>query len=207
MRFLLFFSIRYRLTYSHRKDWVGYGFTNYVTGSIQWRIPVVLQSVFIVIILGLCFVVPESPRWDLSHGNNERALETLSRLNARSSDDPIVLEQYQAIEQAVQLEKSVGSGKWSELLSFKDDEIKSKRRLFIACFLQAAQQLGGINGIVSVRWLPRCDPADSVSSLPPDLLCRNATQDDWAQRPRLLFGCWIPFHLVLRRFVHSLVLD
>jgi hypothetical protein len=140
-----------QLNQSHLTDWVGYGFTNYVTGSIQWRIPVVLQAVFILIILGLCFVVPESPRWDMSHGNHERALGTLSRLNARATDDPIVLEQYQSIEQAVQLENSVGSGKWSELLSFKDDEIKSKRRLFIACFIQAAQQLGGINGIVSTQ--------------------------------------------------------
>lgn len=111
----------------------------------------VLQAVFILIILGFCFVVPESPRWDLSHGNNERALETLARLNARTTDDPVVLEQHQSIEQAVQSENSVGSGKWSELFSFKDDEIKSKRRLFIACFLQAAQELGGINGIVSIR--------------------------------------------------------
>lgn len=131
-------------------DWVGYGFTNHVTGSAQWRIPVALQSVFIIIIIILCFLVPESPRYDLSHGNQERALETLSLLNARPSTDSIVLEQFMAIEQAVELEKSVGSGSWAEFLRWKDDEIKSKRRLFIACFIQAAQQLGGINGIVSI---------------------------------------------------------
>ncbi|KAI5452308.1 hypothetical protein NCC49_000871 [Naganishia albida] len=128
--------------------WVGYGFTNYVTGSVQWRMPVALQSVFIIIIIVLCFLVPESPRYDFSHGNQERALETLSLLNARPSTDSIVLEQYFAIEQAVELEKSVGSGSWAEFLRWKDDEIKSKRRLFIACFIQAAQQLGGINGII-----------------------------------------------------------
>lgn len=59
-----------------------------------------------------------------------------------------MLEQYQGIQQAVQLEASVGSGSWRTLFSLKDDEIKSKRRLFIACFIQAAQQLGGINGII-----------------------------------------------------------
>jgi hypothetical protein len=131
-------------------DWVGYGFSNYVTGSIQWRIPVVLQSVFIIAIIVLCLAIPESPRWDLSHGNNERALETLALLNARPSTDSLVLEQYQAIDEAVQLEKSVGAGTWAGFFSWKDDELKSKRRLFIACFLQAAQQLGGINGIVSI---------------------------------------------------------
>ncbi|KAJ9102618.1 hypothetical protein QFC19_004727 [Naganishia cerealis] len=128
--------------------WVGYGFTNYVTGSIQWRIPVVLQSVFILAIIVLSLFVPESPRWDMSHGKKERALETLALLNARPSTDSLVLEQYQMIEDAVQLEKSVGAGTWAGFFSWKDDELKSKKRLFIACFIQAAQQLGGINGII-----------------------------------------------------------
>ncbi len=94
----------------------------------------------------------ESPRWDVAHGHDSRALTTLARLLAPHNDDPVVLEQYQAIQHAVQLEQSVGSGSWSTLFSLKDDEIKSKRRLFIACFIQAAQQLGGINGIVGLAW-------------------------------------------------------
>lgn len=129
-------------------DWIGYAFST-VTGSKAWRIPVALQAVFIIPIIILSFLVPESPRWDVAHDNTDRALTTIARLNARSRDDPIVLGQYQEIEQAVQLERSIGSGSWSQLFSRHDDDIKSRKRLLMACFIQAAQQLGGINGIVS----------------------------------------------------------
>ncbi len=111
-----------------------------------------LQAIFIIPIFILTFLVPESPRWDVAHGNNERALETISRLNSASPEDPIVQEQYSGIVQAVEVEKSVGSGSWSQLFfTWKDDAVKSRRRLFIACFIQAAQQLGGINGVSLAR--------------------------------------------------------
>lgn len=128
-------------------DWIGYAFST-VTGSKAWRIPVALQAVFIIPIIVLSFLVPESPRWDVAHDNADRALTTIARLNARSRDDPIVLGQFQEIEQAVQLERSIGSGSWSQLFSRHDDDIKSRKRLLMACFIQAAQQLGGINGII-----------------------------------------------------------
>jgi hypothetical protein len=154
-------------------DWVGYGFSS-VTGSKAWRIPVALQAVFIIPIIILTFLVPESPRWDVAHGKEDRALETIARLNAAPATDPAVLAQYQEIVNAVQLEKSVGSGSWSQLFASRDDDIKSRRRLLIACFIQAAQQLGGINGIVRRE----CDFADIRSttlercSRPPALTTR-----------------------------------
>ncbi len=128
--------------------WIGYGFST-VTGSKAWRIPVALQAVFIVPIIILTFLVPESPRWDIAHDHSDRALDTIARLHAKPTTDPIVLAQFQEITNAVQLERSVGSGSWRQLFTLKDDELKSRRRLLIACFIQAAQQLGGINGIVS----------------------------------------------------------
>lgn len=130
--------------------WIGYGFST-VTGSKSWRLPVSLQAVFIIPIIILTFLVPESPRWDIAHERSDRALTTIARLHARPTTDAVVLAQFQEITTAVQLEKSVGSGSWGQLFSLKDDELKSRKRLLIACFIQAAQQLGGINGIVSGR--------------------------------------------------------
>jgi MFS family permease len=136
-------------------DWVGYGFSS-ISGSKAWRIPVALQAVFIIPIIILTFLVPESPRWDVAHDNPDRALNTIARLNARPATDPVVVAQFEEITHAVQLERSVGSGSWRQLFAWRDDEIKSRRRLLIACFIQAAQQLGGINGIVSGPFrLPR----------------------------------------------------
>ncbi len=136
-----------KLTSVDYSDWVGYGFSS-VTGSKAWRIPVALQAVFIIPIIVLSQLVPESPRWLVAHAHPTQALETIARLNAKSTTDPAVLAQYEEMERSVEIEKSLNSGSWSALFARKDDEIRSRRRLLIACFIQASQQLGGINGII-----------------------------------------------------------
>ncbi len=62
------------------------GFTS-VSGSKGWRIPVDLQAIFIVPIMILVFIVPESPRWLASHGRSEDSLATIARLRGRPIDD------------------------------------------------------------------------------------------------------------------------
>jgi hypothetical protein len=47
---------------------------------------------------------------------------------------------------AVALERDAGVGSWGEIL--KMDKIKSRRRFLIACGIQFAQQIGGINGLI-----------------------------------------------------------
>jgi MFS family permease len=125
--------------------WVGYGFTP-LTGSKAWRIPVAIQAVFIVPILILVLIVPESPRWLASHGKADESLAVLARLQGKPATHSDVLAQHEEIQAAVQLETSIGSGNWSDLL--KEDEIKSRRRLLIACSIQFFQQIGGINALI-----------------------------------------------------------
>ncbi|KAK8844532.1 hypothetical protein IAR55_006379 [Kwoniella newhampshirensis] len=125
--------------------WVGYGFTP-MTGSKAWRIPVALQCVFIVPIIALLFFVPESPRWLAAHGRTEESLDVLARLQGKSASHADVLAQHTEICHAVELENSIGSGTWRDLL--KEDEIKSRRRLVIACSIQFFQQIGGINALI-----------------------------------------------------------
>ncbi|KAL6245174.1 hypothetical protein RBB50_007949 [Rhinocladiella similis] len=50
------------------------------------------------------------------------------------------------ILQTVEVEKSLGTGKWKDLI--KNDSIQSRRRFLIACGIQAFQQLGGINAVI-----------------------------------------------------------
>ena len=45
----------------------------------------------------------------------------------------------------MQLQKAVGAGTWSDLL--REDEVRSRRRLLIACSIQFFQQIGGINAL------------------------------------------------------------
>ena len=125
--------------------WTGYGFST-VTGSKAWRIPVALQAVFIIPLIVLVFVIPESPRWLASHGRPDDCLEVLSRLLNKPTSHQDVLLQHKEILDAAAYEAAVGSGSWRGLL--KEDNVCSRRRLLIACSIQFFQQAGGINAII-----------------------------------------------------------
>lgn len=117
-----------------------------MTGSKAWRIPVAMQAIFIIPMIVLVFIVPESPRWLASHGRMEESLAVIGRLQGKPVTHQDVVQQHQEIQDAVAFEASIGSGSWSDLL--KEDKIKSRRRLLIACSIQFFQQAGGINAII-----------------------------------------------------------
>jgi MFS family permease len=177
--------------------WVGYGFTS-VTGSKAWRVPIALQAVFIICIMILLFVVPESPRWLAAHGRGEESLAVLGKLQGKSVTHSDVLQQHQDIQEAVALEKSVGSGTWRDLLH--EDEIKSRRRLLIACGIQAMQQAGGINGLIYFAGYVFFALQNSLSNSPQKPPLRR-----WTRLTRHVPCLWLPLHLVLCRVIHPLV--
>ncbi|KAG9075111.1 hypothetical protein FRC06_010263, partial [Ceratobasidium sp. 370] len=138
--------------------WVGYAFTTSkrITGSAEWRIPLALQLAFIIPLLFLCwFVVPESPRWLAAHGQITEARDVLERLyynpNSAASEDGVrgmeVDRVMSSVINSVKFDQQFGSGRWVDILRLlgKEDGIKSRRRLWIACAIQAFQQLGGVN--------------------------------------------------------------
>lgn len=72
--------------------------------------------------------------------------QVLRRLNRKKLPDSTILAVHSDICKIVAFEASIGAGQWSDLL--RNDEIQSRRRLLIACSVQAFQQLGGINAII-----------------------------------------------------------
>ena len=125
--------------------WIDYAFSSY-SDSFAWRVPVILQCCFLIPMLLLIAIVPESPRWLAAHGRPEESLSVLRRSRGHALDDETILRLHGDIVQAVEDETAMGSGSWSTLL--KADAIHSRRRLLIACGIQAFQQLGGINAII-----------------------------------------------------------
>lgn len=135
--------------------WVDYGFNfSSVRGNATWRVPVALQCVFIVGIALVALVVPDTPRWYATRGRNDEALTVLARLRGRSEEDEGVRAEYGDILQAIEHETAAKRTGWLSLLKplgaggWGDDALKSRRRLLLACFIQAAQQLGGINALI-----------------------------------------------------------
>ena len=106
----------------------------------------ILQCTFLIPMLLIIMIIPETPRWLVAHNRSDEALAVLQRLNRKKMSDEAIAATHSDITNTVAYEASIGAGQWRDLL--KNDEIQSLRRLLIACSIQAFQQLGGINALI-----------------------------------------------------------
>ena len=83
---------------------------SHLTTEAQWRFPLGIQLIYVVIILTLVPLLPESPRWLLARGKDARAKAELARL----SDDDHEAE-FKEIKEAVRQEQAV-EAKWIDIL-------------------------------------------------------------------------------------------
>lgn len=102
------------------------------------------QFVWAAILAGGLFFLPESPRWLLVTGRDERARTSLARLFRLPENSPYVAEEYANIAANVHHESTLGKISYARLL-FKSDEQRLPLRVWTGCALQALQQLSGIN--------------------------------------------------------------
>jgi MFS family permease len=119
-----------------------FGFS-YLSGSVSWRTPIALQLVFAVLVVFLVWGLPESPRWLANRGREAEAIEVLCAVFDREANDPFIVEQIEDIREAISVERLAGASKISGL--FKNDRIKTRRRVILAWFMLFMNQLSGIN--------------------------------------------------------------
>lgn len=125
--------------------WVNYALS-FSSLKVAWRIPVILQCVPLLAMLCLVYVIPESPRWLVSHGREKEALEVLSRLKGGALAQRHIRRLCKDIVRAVSVQCQRGPANWSAL--WKNDKLGSRHRTLVACGIQAMQQLGGINAVI-----------------------------------------------------------
>lgn len=90
-------------------------------------------------------LVPESPRFLISKGKDEKALQTLAKCHAKGNvEDELVQVEYREIHDTIRLEKEFEGNGWLEL--FKT--VGNRRRLLILVTLGFFSQWSG-NGLVS----------------------------------------------------------
>ena len=119
-----------------------------LTTEAQWRFPLGIQLIFIVIILSMVPILPESPRWLLARRRDAEAKEVLKCLNEEDVET-----EFNEIRESVRLEQSVEAS-WGEI--FRGGQ--ATRRAMLGMMLQAAQQLTGIN----VRTFTPLVPSNSL---------------------------------------------
>lgn len=100
--------------------WIGYG-TNYIGGNgdsqheLAWRLPLIIQGIPAVILAIGVWFLPFSPRLLVKHGQDEEALQTLSRLRRLPLDDPLIRIEYLEIKAESEFEKRVFEKRFPQL--------------------------------------------------------------------------------------------
>ncbi|KAK7056352.1 Plasma membrane low glucose sensor [Paramarasmius palmivorus] len=119
--------------------------TQYRPDHSSWRIPIGIQFIWAAVMVVGMILLPESPRWYIKRGKYEEAAKSLSRLTGLPADDPQTKLEIEDVRTSLEAERSMGDS--SYLDCFKPSHNKMALRTLTGIFIQAWQQLTGINFI------------------------------------------------------------
>lgn len=125
--------------------WSTYG-TFTIQNSWAWRIPSALQGVSSLIQVLLIWFVPESPRWLVSKGKEDRALQVLAYYHTNgNTQDPLVQYELEEIKAAIAFDREVaGNVGWLSLIRTPGN----RKRLRLAIAIVVFSQWSG-NGLIA----------------------------------------------------------
>ncbi|KAL1894778.1 glucose transporter [Ceratocystis pirilliformis] len=119
--------------------------TESMEGPSAYRIPFGLQLLWAAILSAGLSVLPETPRYLIKRGDISTALISLSRLRRLDATHPTIIDELQEIVANHEYELTLGDDSYLEL--FRGSPHLGRRTL-TGCFLQAIQQLTGVNFIM-----------------------------------------------------------
>ena len=115
-------------------------------GGLGWRPMLAASSLLAALQGGAAVMLPESPRWILSHhGDEERARGALQRLRGAASPSAVEAE-LAAMANGLAAEAQASDGSRGALAVLASAE--TRRVLLVCSTLQVFQQLSGVNAIV-----------------------------------------------------------
>ncbi|KAK6213255.1 hexose transporter [Colletotrichum tabaci] len=122
--------------------WVSFG-TLHIPTQWSWRIPTLLQLLPPAAQLPLIFLLPESPRWLVSHHRHSEARDILVRFHADGKPyDEVVLTQYTKICQAIELDVQGQVTRW--VTWFRGSGNRRRLLLVVFCTVFGSWSGGGI---------------------------------------------------------------
>ena len=113
--------------------WINYAFSTISKGpetSYVWRVPTIMQCIFLLPMVVLVLIIPETPRWLAGHDRNEECFEVLRRMHKGKMTEMEIKAEYDMIVGTVALETSAGASSWKDLLR-SDGEIEMAN--LVAC--------------------------------------------------------------------------
>lgn len=120
--------------------WLEYGISSYAS-SFSWRFPMAFQAALALMTSGLLLGMPESPRYLFQQDKHQEATEVLRLLYTHKGivDEDKLNSTITEITEAIAIESNQAT--WSDLL--RDDDVCSRRRVVLACILNACQAWSG----------------------------------------------------------------
>ncbi|KAI4941159.1 hypothetical protein J4E91_010950 [Alternaria rosae] len=110
--------------------------------SGSYRIPIAVQFLWSIILVGGLFFLPETPRYLIKMDRYEKAADSLGKLRRLPVDHPAIVEELNEVQANHLYEMSLGKSTYADC--FKGTLGK---RLITGCLLQSLQQLTGVNFI------------------------------------------------------------
>jgi sugar porter (SP) family MFS transporter len=169
---------------------------SYIDGIASIRIPWALQTIpAIILSIGMMWF-PESPRWLMDKGYDERALEILADVHGKGDpNNALVQLEYNEIKGQIDFEKQYGAKRWGELL-----EGSVFRRVVLGVSLQMWSQLTGMN--VMMYYITIVFEGAGLTGRRGNLIASSVQYvlnvaltipaiiyiDKWGRRPMLLIG-------------------
>ncbi|KAL3477426.1 major facilitator superfamily domain-containing protein [Aspergillus californicus] len=130
-----------------------YGISKATSSEILWRFPIAYQCVFVLLVMGLVWVLPESPRWLVRVGLVDEARDALIAMQADKGDagevGPVIDDEIASIQFALREELLNSSSTSYFSMLFINDRYKTPRRTWTALFVQFATQAMVGTGVVS----------------------------------------------------------
>ncbi|OAG35984.1 hypothetical protein AYO21_09844 [Fonsecaea monophora] len=126
--------------------WIGYG-CSYIPGtsrhaSAAWRFPLAFQCVPALIVLAGIKFIPESPRWLLSHDQDEASFNVLKRIHAQAGDPDHIKakEEFYLMEKQHKADKQLSLNRSFEILRTK----ANRYRALVSVLLMFFDQMQGV---------------------------------------------------------------
>ncbi|KAI0820337.1 MFS monosaccharide transporter [Trametes gibbosa] len=110
-----------------------------------WQISIGVQFIWAFVLCAGMSYLPESPRWLIKRGKDKAAAKALSRLTSLDPQDPEVETELNDIRIALKEEQELGESSYLDCFKFTHNKIAL--RTLSGIFIQAWQQLTGINFI------------------------------------------------------------